>query len=1846
MKDNIEKSLKRFLKRKAKITMGFITAFLITGSVGYALTITEDQIKDNTWTNESKIEEQVEVSESLLDKEVNLVNKGEIISNNENKEDVKNLGNGIGLYVEKDSLNFKLGNITNNGIISGNGIINRETNERREEALLGNGIFFIMETDEETDTLKITRIKNNGTISGNFDGKINGINNNEFGKNNIDICGNGLMMICINLDIDTFENDGKIEGNLIVNSHSNPISYNVLGNGIYLLAGAKNSIKNIKNSGIISGIEEELNSGDKTTFTNSGNGINLYAGELGIYIKELINNGFIKGTLKTNKTETQPHPSTQDNSFIGNGLVLSYDVDTIENIENTGIISGNVESPKEEDNYLALLDVIGNGIGILTNYDYTKIGYITNMGIISGNISSYLLGKTIFNPENIGNGIGIHNINRMTVGILTNKGIINGNIDVEKIDDELYLAGNGIILSGSDEIGVGNIKNEGIIKGNVKNKGYGENYKIEKVGNGLVIDVDELIRMNNIINSGKIIGNYLENSAGDFIGNGLILSEANELSIEKDIKNYGIISGNLTSNKIGKYSIETAGNGLFINGDDIKLQNINNNGIISGNIDGEIKYKSYAGNGFKIHSSYGKIELNDISNNGIISGYINGKISEQEELIGNGIDIISETTLNINNIKNKGTVVGNIVNNEEIKGNGYSDLFLIGNGINICSEEMLMLSSIKNDGIISGNIDGKVKDDSYLHLLPLGNGLNISFQNIKIDNITNNGVISGNIKTNEKCSGNGINLLETSGNSNEKNIFNNGIIIGNNKGIAISESWREGTLANYSNSGIVAGKTPVYAQGFTDDLDKSADKGIAIKLDDKGNIASITNGNGGEVNGKKVINADIIDKDSSISVDKETTYANNIINGAGVNSATLNVNAKTSVTDSIINAFATALKVNDGKEFSASNTTFNGGGLDGNTAVITDEGNSTISLDKSTINGNIALGNNSKLLVTNTILNNKGINKKISIIADKGNNNISLDKSIINGGISLGNNSKLSVTNTILNNKGINKKISIIADKGNNNISLDKSIINGGISLGNNSKLSVTNTILNGMENNNQEIINDKGNSTISLDKSTINGNIALGKGDSKLAVTNSQINGDIAGGEGNDNLTIGGSKLFHKIDGFEDITFKGDTTLYETAKVTGANRIEIDGGTEVNLRVDSTKKADDGTYKEHALFNSSDKLLTLAGNTNAIGKDDVDKDGNLNVEENEGRVNYDKVSILNLVTSGLGLKSKIDLGNTKVDDTLWVKTDSILTQATKEESDKGTILTIEAEKDLFSINKKFDKPEPDKPVNPDKPVDPKPDKPVEPKPEIPLTPLEPSTPIEKPVEPKPDKPTNIKYYNKLNDIYKGIYSSNDKNFNALNDIVTNYTFSDKDKGNYPIIGNDKAQMETLLGYLTSVYTQNPYAFSNQATRKAMNLFHDSVRDNNFKANNDEWLIYGGLLHQSGDQEQTYYGRNYHGFDTGTADVDADIKLTGAYGQFEYGLSDSLATGIMVGGSKSEVEVGPSKVKGTGAYVGAYAKKDINNFRFTTGIGYQYTEYDGNRRTINEAYSSDYQDQAINLYVDGKYSHDLGNNLFLEPKAGLSYTHIDQDSIKENDKALALDIEAKDFDVLEGTVGVDIKKVIPTEKGTHTLTAGISYNHILDGDNADSLRANYGGSKFDVLVPHKNKGQVSLGAKYEVELENGMFYDVKGNYYVPTDSKENSNKNADKGEWRVGVGFGYRFSKIEDLSLTSLFDFDKYEIKETEKATIRETANKLNKKRAGGTVVIEGHTDNVGTEAYNQVLSEKRAKAVEAELKSNVTNKKINYTTKGYGETTPVADNNTDQGREQNRRVEVKFNNK
>jgi outer membrane protein OmpA-like peptidoglycan-associated protein len=78
----------------------------------------------------------------------------------------------------------------------------------------------------------------------------------------------------------------------------------------------------------------------------------------------------------------------------------------------------------------------------------------------------------------------------------------------------------------------------------------------------------------------------------------------------------------------------------------------------------------------------------------------------------------------------------------------------------------------------------------------------------------------------------------------------------------------------------------------------------------------------------------------------------------------------------------------------------------------------------------------------------------------------------------------------------------------------------------------------------------------------------------------------------------------------------------------------------------------------------------------------------------------------------------------------------------------------------------------------------------------------------------------------------------------------------------------------------------------------------------------------------------------------------------------------------------------------------------------------------------------------------------------------------------------------------------------------------------------------------------------------------------------------------------------------------------------------------LLKKNPTQKIEIQGHTDNVGGDAYNQTLSEARAKSIVTWLtQRGIAGDRL--TAKGFGKTRPVADNATDAGRAKNRRIEI-----
>lgn len=112
---------------------------------------------------------------------------------------------------------------------------------------------------------------------------------------------------------------------------------------------------------------------------------------------------------------------------------------------------------------------------------------------------------------------------------------------------------------------------------------------------------------------------------------------------------------------------------------------------------------------------------------------------------------------------------------------------------------------------------------------------------------------------------------------------------------------------------------------------------------------------------------------------------------------------------------------------------------------------------------------------------------------------------------------------------------------------------------------------------------------------------------------------------------------------------------------------------------------------------------------------------------------------------------------------------------------------------------------------------------------------------------------------------------------------------------------------------------------------------------------------------------------------------------------------------------------------------------------------------------------------------------------------------------------------------------------------------------------------------------------------------------------------------------RVGEGIVVEFNE------KILFGFDRSDLSASAEKNLNNLADVL-KENPDTNIEIQGHTDSKGSDSYNEGLSQRRASAVSNYLKTRgVGGGRI--TTKGYGESAPVASNDTEEGRAQNRRV-------
>lgn len=198
-----------------------------------------------------------------------------------------------------------------------------------------------------------------------------------------------------------------------------------------------------------------------------------------------------------------------------------------------------------------------------------------------------------------------------------------------------------------------------------------------------------------------------------------------------------------------------------------------------------------------------------------------------------------------------------------------------------------------------------------------------------------------------------------------------------------------------------------------------------------------------------------------------------------------------------------------------------------------------------------------------------------------------------------------------------------------------------------------------------------------------------------------------------------------------------------------------------------------------------------------------------------------------------------------------------------------------------------------------------------------------------------------------------------------------------------------------------------------------------------------------------------------------------------------------------------------------------------------------------------------------------------------------------------------------------------------------TLTGIVAISLILGGCKSmnkttkGAIIGTAGGGAVGAVIG-KAAGNTALGAIIGATV-GGVTGAVIGRK-MDKQAKEIENKVPGAKVERVGEGIVVEFSdKV-------LFGFDRSDLSASAETNLDKLSNIL-KEYPDTNIEIQGHTDSKGADSYNLSLSERRASAVATYLRGRgIASSRIR--TKGFGETAPVATNDTEDGRSQNRRVD------
>lgn len=256
----------------------------------------------------------------------------------------------------------------------------------------------------------------------------------------------------------------------------------------------------------------------------------------------------------------------------------------------------------------------------------------------------------------------------------------------------------------------------------------------------------------------------------------------------------------------------------------------------------------------------------------------------------------------------------------------------------------------------------------------------------------------------------------------------------------------------------------------------------------------------------------------------------------------------------------------------------------------------------------------------------------------------------------------------------------------------------------------------------------------------------------------------------------------------------------------------------------------------------------------------------------------------------------------------------------------------------------------------------------------------------------------------------------------------------------------------------------------------------------------------------------------------------------------------------------------------------------------------------------------------------------------------------------------------------------DVSLNLTYDKNNYTRSNDGTGSQKLHGDNfglnaqyhfnnaGDALRPYVsGGVKHGSLTNVADDGHTGRDQSTYLTAGAGVKYYFAENFYAR--AGVDADYKLDNGRWNYApvVGLGVNFgggnkpapapveapapapepvaeapvAEVVRVELDVKFDFNKSVVKPNSYADIKNLADFM-KQYPSTTTTVEGHTDSVGPDAYNQKLSERRASAVKQVLTNQYGVSPSRVQSVGYGKSRPVADNSTEAGRAVNRRVEAK----